>query len=419
MGRFDKPWEDPKNPIVAARPSAKYPGGTVYFFADGSRTEVYGGGASYRANSPGIDVPRPRDPSGRALDSDEDYHARIAPLMKHYGAIGYTESAGGTDHPDPRKATGQLVFGNADAAKAGYAKLLDDRYEKLLSKRKTGEAPPSVKEVLGASNAEENPSYPGLADGVFKSRSDGFGDQTDLLKKPYALLTPEEKQAVVNKGLRVEGYDNPHGATLDRHPPDPSVTAPPLPWQKASVQPGPGEADPQWATGGPEPNPPESTTGTPSLRAALEQRAADLGVGYGEYMPTDALLAEIHSREAAAAGPAEADGVADRIDQEINGIGLPLVAQPELGNPPPLGLGAPTRADLDQRAAGLGLSFAPAVPDDRVLAAVHSQESAAAPPAAADALADRMEREIDGTLSAANIPWTGGDDAMDMGEGQA
>jgi hypothetical protein len=40
MGRFDKPWEDPKNPIVAARPSAKYPGGTVYFFADGSRTET-------------------------------------------------------------------------------------------------------------------------------------------------------------------------------------------------------------------------------------------------------------------------------------------------------------------------------------------------------------------------------------------
>jgi hypothetical protein len=155
------------------------------------------------------------------------------------------------------------------------------------------------------------------------------------------------------------------------------------------------------------------------LRSSLERRAANLGVGYGEYMPTDALLAEIHSREAAAAGPAEADGVADRIEQEIDGIGLPLVAQPELGDPPPLGPGAPTRADLDQRAAGLGLRFGPAVPDDRVLAAVHSQESDAAPPMAADALGDRMEREIDGTLGAANIPWNGGDDAMDMGEDEA
>jgi hypothetical protein len=154
------------------------------------------------------------------------------------------------------------------------------------------------------------------------------------------------------------------------------------------------------------------------LRSSLERRAANLGVGYGEYMPTDALLAEIHSREAAA-GPAEADGVADRIEQEIDGIGLPLVAQPELGDPPPLGPGAPTRADLDQRAAGLGLRFGPAVPDDRVLAAVHSQESDAAPPMAADALGDRMEREIDGTLGAANIPWNGGDDAMDMGEDEA
>lgn len=101
--------------------------------------------------------------------------------------------------------------------------------------------------------------------------------------------------------------------------------------------------------------------------------------------------------------------MADRIEHEIDTIGVPLLMHPELADPPPLGLTPPTRADLDRRAAAFGLRFGPAVPDDWVMAAVHSHEAAAAPPAAADALADRIEREIDHTLAAAGIPWDGGD----------
>lgn len=152
-----------------------------------------------------------------------------------------------------------------------------------------------------------------------------------------------------------------------------------------------------------------SPVNAPSLRTALEQRAADLGVAYGAYMPTDALLAEIHGREGDAAGPQDADATADRIEQEMDTIGAPLLAQPETAEPPPLGLAPPSRPELDQRAAAFGVRFGAAVPDDRVLLAVHANEGAAAPPAAADALADRIEREIDGTVAGAGIPWSGGD----------
>jgi hypothetical protein len=406
MGRFDKPWEDPNNPIITARPSATHAGGTVYYYADGSRILVYGGkGAAYRANSPGLNVaPRATNNHGQYTESEPHYRARVEDEFKHYqqyGAVGYTESSGGT---------GQIVFSNAAAAKSAYEKILDDKYKALSSDGQ----PHSVLKVLHAYNAKGNPCFDKTATDAFSAVGDGFGNHADLLQKEYGELTPDEKAMVINKGLRSEGYDNPRGQVqikrLDPKPP------PPSPWQKVSMLPDSDESAVQPTSAGSETGPPWAR---PSLRAALEQRAADLGVGYGEYMPTDALLAEIHGREAAAAGPEEADGLADRIEQEIDGIGLPLVAQPELGNPPPLGLGAPTRAELDRRAAGLGLRFGPAVPDDTVLAAVHSQESDAAPPAAADALADRMEREIDGTLSAANIPWNGGGDAMDMGEGQA
>ena len=150
------------------------------------------------------------------------------------------------------------------------------------------------------------------------------------------------------------------------------------------------------------------------LRPALEQRAADLGVTHGAYMPTDALLAEIHSREADATQPQDADATADRIEHEMDTIGASLVAEPGSADPPPLGSAPLTRASLDQRAAQFGLRFGPAVPDDRVLSAVHVNEGDAAPPAAAEALADRIEREIDGTLTAAGLPWTGGrDDVAD------
>lgn len=156
-----------------------------------------------------------------------------------------------------------------------------------------------------------------------------------------------------------------------------------------------------------------------SLRAALEQRGANLGIAYGAYMPTDALLAEIHSREGAAAPPQAADATADRIEHEMDTIGAPLVAQPDAGDPPPLGLEPFTRASLDQRAARFGLRFGPAVPDDQVLTTVHVRESDGAPPAAADAFADRIEREMDGTLTGAGIPWVGGEDDVGTSEVQA
>jgi hypothetical protein len=157
----------------------------------------------------------------------------------------------------------------------------------------------------------------------------------------------------------------------------------------------------------------------PPLRAALEQRAANLGVAYGAYMPTDALLAEIHGREGEATLPQDADATADRIEHEMDMIGAPFVTQPELADPPALGSTPLTRADIDQRAAAFGLRFGAAVPDDRVLAAVHTREAEAAPPAAADALADRIERELDGTVAAAGIPWAGGDGDVDADEAQA
>jgi hypothetical protein len=148
----------------------------------------------------------------------------------------------------------------------------------------------------------------------------------------------------------------------------------------------------------------------PTSREALEQRGADLGIAYRAYMPMDALLAEIHQREAEATRPEDADATADRIEHEMDTIAAPLVAKPGAADPPPLGLGPLTRADLDQRAARFGVRFGPAVPDDRVLSAVDVNEANAAPPAAADALANRIEREIDGTLAGAGVPWTGGND---------
>jgi hypothetical protein len=152
-----------------------------------------------------------------------------------------------------------------------------------------------------------------------------------------------------------------------------------------------------------------------SLRGLLEQRGANLGIAYAPYMSTDALLAEIHAREGQATQPQDADTVADRIEREMDMIGAPFLTRPETADPPPLGLEPLTRASLDQRAARFGLRFGPAVPDYTVLAAVHTQEGDAAPPAAADALADRMEREIDQAVRGAGIAWTGGDE-MDEGE---
>jgi hypothetical protein len=127
-------------------------------------------------------------------------------------------------------------------------------------------------------------------------------------------------------------------------------------------------------------------------------------------MSTDALLAEIHAREGQATQPQDADAVADRIEREMDMIGAPFLTRPEAADPPPLGLEPLTRASIDQRAARFGLRFGPAVPDHILLAAVHTQEGDAAPPAAADALADRMEREIDQIMDGAGVPWTGGDD---------
>ena len=125
MGRFDKPWEDSKNAIVNARPSATHSGGTVYYYADGSRAVVYGGGgAAYRANSPGLDVePRAKNQkTGQYTESEDHYRARVEQAFQRfqpYGAVGYTESAGGR---------GQIVFPNAAAAKSAYQRLLDEKY---------------------------------------------------------------------------------------------------------------------------------------------------------------------------------------------------------------------------------------------------------------------------------------------------
>lgn len=90
---FDKPWEHPEDPIIAARPSATHPGGTVYFYAKHPPVVVHGGGgAAYRANSPGLNVPRGKE------DRDDSYYARVEEMVRRYapvGAVGYTESSQG------------------------------------------------------------------------------------------------------------------------------------------------------------------------------------------------------------------------------------------------------------------------------------------------------------------------------------
>lgn len=192
---FDKPWEHPEDPIIAARPSARHPGGTVYFYAKHPPVVVYGGGgAAYRANSPGLNVPR-----GETERADT-YYARVEEMVRRYapvGAVGYTESSQG------KPPTGQIVFRDAAAAKAGYQRRLDEI--------NAGSRSTSVLDVLTSYNGHGNPHFRNLAIGAFKTRKDGFGDQSALLRRPYASLTPDERATVVNKGLRAEGYDNPAG----------------------------------------------------------------------------------------------------------------------------------------------------------------------------------------------------------------
>jgi len=143
---------------------------------------------------------------------------------------------------------------------------------------------------------------------------------------------------------------------------------------------------------------------TPSPRAMLEQRGAQLGVDYAGYLPTAALLGAVHEREAEASPEHESEGLADRIEHAIDTIGLPLLHDPETDAPPPQGREPLTRAGLEQRAARLGGAPLAALPSDWLLAAIHSREADAAPQAASAALADHIERDIDQAGALAGIP---------------
>jgi hypothetical protein len=162
---------------------------------------------------------------------------------------------------------------------------------------------------------------------------------------------------------------------------------------------GPGVADIS------QPSPAVPGIGSaPALRTALGQRAEGLGISYASYMPTSALLAAIHQQEAAAAQPHELSDVADRIEHEIDTIGLPLLQHPENDAPPPQGLAPLTRDAIGARADRLGIPYTAATPSDELLANIHSIDAAAAPPAAFPALADHIERDIDQMGALANLP---------------
>src|ERR1700722_8230471 len=80
-------WYDPNNPVIAARPWRAQPGGTLYFFRDGSAMAVWGGKkASYRANSPGVDL------SSREVGREQlaPRGQRIEDGIALNGGIGYT-----------------------------------------------------------------------------------------------------------------------------------------------------------------------------------------------------------------------------------------------------------------------------------------------------------------------------------------
>lgn len=141
-----------------------------------------------------------------------------------------------------------------------------------------------------------------------------------------------------------------------------------------------------------------------NLRPVLEQHARDLGIEYVDYLPTSALLAAIHTREADEAQPHELDDMADRIEQEMDRIGLNLLQYPESDAPPPQGLAPLTRAGIGARADRLGIPYAAASPGDQLLAQIHANEAEAAPSAAAPALADHIERDIDQVGALAHLP---------------
>jgi len=140
------------------------------------------------------------------------------------------------------------------------------------------------------------------------------------------------------------------------------------------------------------------------LRTALEQRAAGLGIGYAAYMPTSALLGAIHQQEAEEAQPHELGDLADRIEHEMDSIGLPLLRNPEADAPPPQGLEPLTRGAIEARADRLAIPYTAGTPSDQLLADIHSIDAAAAPPAAFPALADHIERDIDQVGTIANLP---------------
>lgn len=140
-----------------------------------------------------------------------------------------------------------------------------------------------------------------------------------------------------------------------------------------------------------------------AMRTGLEQRAAALGIDYAGYMPTSALLAAIHQQEAAEAQPHEADGLADRIEHEIDTVGLPLMQNPK-ADAPPQRLMPLTRAGLEIRGDRLGIPYTTDTPSDQLLVDTHSIDAMRAPPSAAPALADHIERDIDQMAALANLP---------------
>lgn len=367
--------------------------GVKYIFPDGSTKIVDGGySPSYRANSPGLHIV---DPAHRDA------------FIRHVGGIGYASALRGPD---------MVVFSDREQADRGLSIVLSDKAAAFVNSRDNPHEP-TVSEMLTSYNRGGDPAYVSKVLGIARQKDVDAQVTGDQL---YNSLSEVQKRRLREAIFRQKGFYNPR----DDVNPDSPHRIQDFPAKRGDAA-EPTEDDFTFAGQEPSSDDPSASASSsassssspagsaPSLRDALERRAAALGIEYGAYMPTSALLANVHEREADEADGADADALADRIEHEMDTIAIPMLSDPAADAPPPVAPLPLSRDALDRHAWTLGLPYTPNRSDHAVLADIHEAEADAAPPEAADALADRMERDIDGAARLANIPGFNEDDHDD------
>jgi hypothetical protein len=380
---------------IAAVPAGN--GGVKYIFPDGSAKIVEGGySTSYRFNSPGLHAVG--GPSARDA------------FIRHVGGIGYARSS--------KNATPMVVFADRQQADRGLSIVLTDNAATLANDRKHPHQP-TVGEMLayynGGPKGGGDPSYVAAVLGLANGKEIGGRFTGHEL---YSSLTDEQKAQLREAIFQQEGFYSPqdqmnptfphrvreipasHGDASDPNAPSSAVAL-----NGVAQDEIPGEAQ----SGAPS----HVASAPPTTRTALEDRAGRLGIDYAAYLPTHALLADIHEREAETAPPEALDDTADGIEREMNAIGVPLLRDPDGATPPPEAAMPLSRPELMGRAAALRLDAYPEARPTALMAQIHEHEAETAPPQAADALADRQEREIDQAAGEAGLPWAGATESGD------